>query len=121
MTLGQLIKRYRTDNDLTLKEFSAKSGISVAYISLLETGRQTHGKKVVPSLQMYYKCAAGMGITLNNLLEKIDDNEVVTLIQDPVERDRYDRMSEIQAIFDQLPEGKQEELLAYAKWQLDRK
>ena len=36
MTLGEIINDYRTKNSLSMDAFSAKSGISKAYISLLE-------------------------------------------------------------------------------------
>lgn len=78
-----------------------------------------HSKQTVPSLQVYYKCASAMGMTLTELLSQIDD-DIVTLIPNKGDRDRYDRMSEIQAIYDQLPENKQAEVLAYARWQLER-
>lgn len=36
MTLGDLIKKYREDNKLSMSESAAKSGLSKAYTSLLE-------------------------------------------------------------------------------------
>ena len=39
MTLGDIIKRYRNDHALSMDAFSERSGISKAYISLLEKNR----------------------------------------------------------------------------------
>ena len=47
MTLGNIIKEYRISHEMSMDAFSEKSGISKAYISLLEknkhpkTDRQT--------------------------------------------------------------------------------
>lgn len=120
MTLGQIIRAYRSDNKVTLKEFAAKAGISIAYVSLLELGRQTHGKKVSPSLNVYYGCANAMGLSIDELLVQIDDDELITLIPNGAERIRYDRMTELQLIYDQLPASVQEDVLDYARWQLDK-
>ena len=39
MTLGELIKEYRSKNNLSMDAFADKSGISKAYISLLEKNK----------------------------------------------------------------------------------
>lgn len=36
MTLGELVKKYRTEHELSLRDFSRLSGISNGYISMLE-------------------------------------------------------------------------------------
>ena len=46
MTLGDIIKRYRNDHALSMDAFSERSGISKAYISLLE-------KRDIPIHSMY--------------------------------------------------------------------
>lgn len=120
MTLGQMIRAYRSDNKKTLKEFSEKAGISIAYVSLLELGRQTHGKKVVPSLSVYAGCASAMGMTLDELLEQLDDEEIVALIPNKLDRIRHDRLTELQLICDQLPQSAQDDVLEYAKWMFDK-
>lgn len=39
MTLGDIIKQYRDDHSLSMDAFSERSGISKAYISLLEKNK----------------------------------------------------------------------------------
>lgn len=38
MTLGEVIKKYREDHDLSMADFAELSGMSKAYVSLLEKG-----------------------------------------------------------------------------------
>ena len=52
MTLGEIIKKYRKDNNLSMDAFSERSGISKAYISLLEKNKHPKtGKPITPSIQ----------------------------------------------------------------------
>ncbi len=52
MTLGDLIKSYRNEHSLSMDKFSDLSGISTAYISLLEKNKHPKtGKPIIPSLQ----------------------------------------------------------------------
>lgn len=120
MTLGQIIRAYRADNKVTLKEFATKAGISIQYVSLLELNRKPHGKKVCPSLQVYYGCATAMGLSIDELLVQIDDDELIALIPNGAERIRQDRMTELQMIYDQLPQSAKDDVLEYARWQLDK-
>lgn len=48
MTLGDIIKRYRNDHALSMDAFSERSGISKAYISLLEKNRHPKQEKRYP-------------------------------------------------------------------------
>lgn len=48
MTLGEIIKRYRGEHDLSMTEFADMCGMSKANISLLEKGFR-NGKKINPS------------------------------------------------------------------------
>lgn len=51
MTLGEIIKEYRTAHNLSMDAFSEKSGISKAYISLLEKNKHPKtGKPIAPSI-----------------------------------------------------------------------
>ena len=73
MTLGDIIKKYRTDNELSMDAFSARSGISKAYISLLEKNQHPKtGKPIAPSIQSIKQAADGMGIDFNTLFSMLD-------------------------------------------------
>lgn len=73
MTLGDIIKDYRKSHDLSMDAFSEKSGISKAYISLLEKNKHPKtGKPIAPSIQSIKQAADGMNIDFNILFNMID-------------------------------------------------
>lgn len=75
MTLGDIIKEYRASRNLSMDAFSTKSGISKAYISLLEKNRHPKtGKPIAPSIQCIKQAAEGMDIDFDVLFKKIDGN-----------------------------------------------
>lgn len=75
MTLGDIIKDYRIANDLSMDAFSEKSGISKAYISLLEKNKHPKtGKPISPSVQCIKQAADGMNMDFNTLFGMIDGN-----------------------------------------------
>lgn len=75
MTLGDIIKEYRESNNMSMDLFSDKSGISKAYISLLEKNRHPKtGKPIAPSIQCIKQAADAMSIDFNLLFNKIDGN-----------------------------------------------
>lgn len=80
MTLGDIIKDYRIANDLSMDAFSAKSGISKAYISLLEKNKHPKtGKAIAPSIQCIKQAADGMNMDFNTLFAMLDGD--VSLVQ----------------------------------------
>lgn len=73
MTLGEYIKSYRKANDMSMDDFSKQSGLSKAYISMLEKNRHPqNGKPITPTLETCKKAAKAMGISVNELLKKLD-------------------------------------------------
>lgn len=84
MTLGDIIKEYRISHDLSMDAFSDKSGISKAYISLLEKNKHPKtGKTIAPSIQCIKQAADGMGMDFNVLFSMIDGNITLSDIQKP--------------------------------------
>lgn len=77
MLLRELIVQYRAANGLSQRAFAAKCNVTNGYISMLENGKNpTTGKPVVPSLTKLSNIAEGMGITLHQLLQSVDDMEI---------------------------------------------
>lgn len=73
MTLGDLIKKYREDNKLSMSEFAAKSGLSKAYISLLEKNKNPKtGKEITPSVDIIKKVSDAIGIDFDEVFSSID-------------------------------------------------
>lgn len=70
MELGEFIKKYREENDLSLREFANKSGLSHAYIAKLESGIDPRsGKKVEPTLDTIKKIADATDTQLIEVLK----------------------------------------------------
>lgn len=75
MTLGKIIKKYRDEHKLSMDGFSEKSGISKAYISLLEKNKHPKtGKPIAPSIQCIKQAASGMNMDFNDLFNMLDGN-----------------------------------------------
>lgn len=86
MTLGDLIFKYRADNDISQREFAARCGVSNAYISMLEKNQNTKtGKPMVPSLKQFMAIAHAMRLSMDEVLEMVDDKTIDPLRED-VER-----------------------------------
>ena len=69
------IKDYRKSHNMSMDLFAEKSGISKAYISLLEKNRHPKtGKPIAPSIQCIKQAAEGMGMDFNALFGMIDGN-----------------------------------------------
>lgn len=69
MFLGEIIKKYRLENNLTMDEFASKSGLSKGYISMLEKNQHPQNKKeIIPSLQTFQKVADTLQMPVDDLI-----------------------------------------------------
>ena len=72
MTLGDLIKAYRAAHGLTMQEFANLSGLSKAYVSMLEKNKHPqNNKEIIPSIDTFNKVARAMNISLNVNFSKV--------------------------------------------------
>ena len=72
MTLGDIISSYRTEHSMSMEAFSKLSGISKAYISILERNRTPRGDEPSPTIEMYKAVAAAIGIGTDELIRKVE-------------------------------------------------
>lgn len=80
MNLGELIKEYRQLNKLTMQDFATRSGLSKGYVSMLEKGKHPQNtRNIIPSIETFSKVAVGMGISLNDLLENVDSDQLIDI------------------------------------------
>ena len=85
MILGDLIKQYRTETHTSMEQFAQKSGLSKAYVSILERDcNPVNGKHVVPSLETIKSVSAAIGMDFNDVIALLDGNQPVSLQQDTV-------------------------------------
>ena len=74
MTLGEFIQRYRSEHDISQRQFAHICGLSHSYISMIERGVNPRSDKpIVPTIGQMKKLADGMGTTMMELFEQIDD------------------------------------------------
>lgn len=78
MYIGELIKDYRMKHGLSMQDFANLSGISKAYIGVLEkVYNPTTKEPVAPSLPKIQAIASAMGMELDDLLKLLDVNQPV--------------------------------------------
>lgn len=68
MKLSEYIKKYRADHNLSLRSMSDKCHCSFQYLSKLE-----NNEIETPQIQMLINLADGMGMTVHELLDAVDD------------------------------------------------
>nr|DAM85171.1 MAG TPA: Repressor protein CI [Caudoviricetes sp.] len=79
MRLGEIIKKYREENNLSMDDFVKVSGLSKGYISMLEKNKNPKtGNPITPSIKTYNAVAKGMNIDIESLM-KLAKGENVSL------------------------------------------
>ena len=74
MTIGEVIRRYREDHNLSQRQFALKCNISNGYISMLEKGiNPKTNEPIMPSIAALKAISSAMNISLNDLLIQADD------------------------------------------------
>ena len=80
MTLGDHIKKYRINHQCSMDDFARRSGLSKAYVSILERNYNPSTKKAaVPSLDTIKRVASATGVDFNDLLAALDDDQEISL------------------------------------------
>lgn len=84
MTLSEVIKKFREDNNLTMEEFANRTSLSKGYISMLENRFKPVGRKkdIVPSIMAIKKLSQGMGVDFDYLLSLVDGDVSLKLNDD---------------------------------------
>ena len=91
MTLREYIVKYREDHRLTQRQFAAICDLSNTYLKVIEDNfNPKTGKPPVPSLTTIRKIAGGMGMTLQSLIETIDDEMVSSVDEAVLSEDERD-------------------------------
>lgn len=73
LQIGEIIRKYRKSKNITLKELAEKTGLSIAYLSLIERDMNS------PTLKNLNAICAALHTTMANLISEIDqtDNALV--------------------------------------------
>ena len=85
MNLGEIIKKFRDDNELSMDKFAKMSGVSKAYISVLEKNKRPKtGKPVTPSIPVIKNVAEAMNMSFDELFNLLEDNQIISIGSDDV-------------------------------------
>ena len=77
MNLGEVIREYRHHHRISMGDFAKASGLSKPYISMLEANKNSKGgKPIKPSAETLMKVSSAIGVTLDELLRKLGDEEI---------------------------------------------
>ena len=94
MTIGDILKQYREQHNISMDEFSKKSSLSKGYISMLENNiNPRNNKPIAPTLPTIDKIANGMGIDIDTLLKLLDNDQQVSINPHPKTTDNANNFS----------------------------
>lgn len=80
MTLGDYIKEYRKKHKYSMDDFARQTGMSKAYISILERNRNpSTGKAAIPSLETIKRVASATNTDFNDLITMLDSDQEILL------------------------------------------
>lgn len=76
MFIGELIKKYRTDYELSQRDFAKRCNLSHTYIAALEKNIDPRtGKPIAPTLEAVKNIAYAMNMDIEDLLKILDKNQ----------------------------------------------
>lgn len=92
MFLGDLIKEYRINNKLSLRDFAKKCGLSHTYISALEKNIDPRtGKPIAPTLDTVKYVSHGMNKSIEEILKILDEQQEF-IINEDISKDKLDKL-----------------------------
>ncbi|WP_295562017.1 LexA family transcriptional regulator [uncultured Holdemanella sp.] len=81
MKLGEIIKSYISEHDISVREFARKSNLSNTYISNIVNGSDKN-----PSLDVLGKIAKAMGLSSQQLFDCLDGEQAFAINQKAIQR-----------------------------------
>lgn len=87
MKLSEILKNYRIDENLSLRQFADRCELSHVSITNLEKEVTSNGTKTAPSLATLQKLARGMRMSVEELISSADDLPF-SLKKDYIERQK---------------------------------
>ena len=83
MILGDLIKQYRNNKGMSLRDFAKQCGLSHTYISALEKNIDPRtGKPIAPTLDTVKYLSKGMNMSIEDILKILDDEQEFKIKED---------------------------------------
>ena len=76
MFLGEIIKKYRNENQISMRDFAKRCNLSHTYIAALEKNIDSRtGKPIAPTLDTVKHIAIAMNISIDELLKILNDEQ----------------------------------------------
>lgn len=72
MKLSEIVRRYREEHGLSIRQFAKQCDISHSAIANIESETNSYGEPYIPQLGTINKVAFGMGIPARELLSMMD-------------------------------------------------
>lgn len=118
MTIGDIVKNYRTEHKISQDNFAEKSGLSKGYISMLENNTNSRNNKpIAPTLKALQKIALGMNIDTDELLKLINGKQKVSLSESiEISKSKDLRLKKIIEFYNTSDETGKEALLEQAEF-----
>ena len=107
MNLGEIIKEYRQEHNLSLQDFANKIGTSRSYIHMLEKNlNPSTNKPINPSIETLKSLADAMEMDIEILLKKLNDNQLIYLNEEKYKK-QFDTSSSsaIVLVYGTIPAG----------------
>ena len=80
MTLGDIIKKYRVYNSVTMEYVARLCGITKGYVAMLERNVNSKtGRPVKPTLETILKVCNGLKLDVDSVFEMLDDDYMISL------------------------------------------
>lgn len=117
MTLGEIIKKFRLscEEEMSIRRFASLSGLSPAYVSMLERGTDQRGNVIAPTIQTIDKVAKTMNVSFNDLFNQISGNVIVNASD--AERDNTE--IELLSMYRKLTDNRKNDVFNYVKMLYD--
>lgn len=120
MTLGDFMRKYRDDHNISQRSFAKACGVSNGYISMIEKGiNPKTNEPITPTLPMLRAIASGMGLTTHELLTMVDDMDLdITVQKTPAPESGRDELSNL---INLLSDEDRDDVLDYVRYKLSKK
>ena len=120
MTLGEMLKEYRTSEGFSMDDAAKKTGLSKAYISILERGfNPSTGKPAIPSLSTIQAVSRFICKDVNDVLAAMNGDQKIDLSQHPAEQDPL--IAFYGEVKDKLDESDKADLMTFMRMRAELK
>lgn len=106
MTLGEFIKNYIDEHDISIRSFASLVGMSPQQISNIIKGTGNNGKPMSSTMSTYKKIAEALGF---------DEQAFLLVLNDSVRVNPQDERDELKTLIDSFSDQEVSEILEFVK------